>query len=53
MTAREFLSVLHEACKNDKRFDRIEAADKPSSNVLRVYPFDGPPLIIQVHKEGA
>lgn len=51
MTHKQFLKVLYEAIKDDHRFDKIEFADKPGSTNLRIYPFDGPPLIITVKEE--
>ena len=48
MNARDFLKEVHTACIDDKRFDEIESVDEPSADALRVYPFDGPPLIIRV-----
>ena len=50
MNARDFLKVLHTACIDDKRFDKIESVDEPGVQTLRVYPFDGPALVITVEE---
>lgn len=51
MTATKFLEILFQVCMCDKRFDEIEEADILGSNTLRIYPFDGSPLIITIHED--
>lgn len=50
-SARDFLKDLQAACIDDKRFDALESVDDAGADSLRVYPFDGPALIITVRRE--
>lgn len=48
MTTREFLELVADACKKDKRFDAIEGVGEVRTTTLAVFPFDGPALILHV-----